>query len=85
VGSNTVRLYFRRELALAQSLFDRFLAAINPLPLGLVVASAGGLSVFARHSARLDALKGPTLRQVTGLQGFERKKLAEALSDFQKK
>jgi hypothetical protein len=61
VGSNTVRLYFRRELALAQSLFDRFLAAINPLPLGLVVASVGDLFVFARHSARFDSLKGPTL------------------------
>ena len=43
VGSNTVRLYFRRELALAQSLFDRFLAAIDQMPMGLVVASVGGL------------------------------------------
>ena len=41
MGSSTVRVYFRRELALAQSLFDRFLAAIDPLPLGLLVASAG--------------------------------------------
>jgi len=35
VGS-TVRLYFRRELALAQSLFDRLFSAIDPLPMGLV-------------------------------------------------
>jgi hypothetical protein len=27
-------LYFRRELVLAHSLFDRFLAAIVPLPMG---------------------------------------------------
>jgi hypothetical protein len=39
-------LYFRRELALAQSLFDRLFSAIDPLPLGLVVASVGGLFHF---------------------------------------
>jgi hypothetical protein len=43
-------LYLRRELALAQSLFDRFLAAIGPLPLGFLAVSIGGLCVRSRQA-----------------------------------
>jgi hypothetical protein len=58
-------LYFRRELALAQSLFDRFLAAIDPLPLGLVVASVGGLFYSAGRITIASTASQPTTTKET--------------------
>jgi hypothetical protein len=46
-------LYFRRELALAPSLFNRFLAAIDPLPMGFVAASVCGHFQSSPRRARL--------------------------------
>jgi hypothetical protein len=70
-------------LALAQSLFDRFFSAIDPLPLGLLVASVGGLFHFreclagtrappmtlcrSSHLQSLFAGHDRTLRSVAGL------------------